>query len=131
MNPNISGYQSVIRSTFTENGWEIASVAELDAWWCHELWELRSLWAPRGLPAFLTFLIDPQSQTERLRRGEYRVWAVKASRGVPATWQDDELEFTLALSGNWQLRLPELISHLGKWRDARCSAAGDERNARA
>ena len=119
MKQNISGYQSVIRTALTENGWEIASVAELDAWWCHESWRLSSLWAPQGLPAFLTFLIDPQSEPERLQRGEYRVWAVKASQGTSVAWQDAEFEFTLALSGIWQLRMPELIDHLSKWRDDR------------
>ena len=102
MKPNISGYQSVIRKALTENGWEIASVEELDAWWCHESWRLRSLWAPHEFGAFLTFLIDPQSETERLQRGEHRVWVVKASQGTPIGWQDAEFEFTLPLSGTWQ-----------------------------
>lgn len=119
MKPNISGYQSVIRKALTANGWEIAAVEELDAWWCHESWRLRSLWAPHDFGAFLTFLIDPQSETERLQRGEYRVWAVKASRGKPVRWQDAELEFTLPLSGTWQQQMSELIGHLSKWRDDR------------
>lgn len=119
MQPNISGYQSVIRAALTENGWEIASAEELDAWWCHESWQLRSLRSPLGFRAVLTFLIDPQSETERLQRGEYRVWAVKASQGAPAGWQDTECEFTLPLSGKWRQLVPKLIGHLSKWRDDR------------
>lgn len=119
MKPNISGYQSFIRTALTENGWEIASVEEPDAWWCNECWQLRSLWAPHGFRAFLTFLIDPQSETERLQRGEYRVWAVKASQGMPVGWQDAESEFTVPLSGKWQQLMTQLIGHLSDWRDDR------------
>ena len=63
--------------------------------------------------------VDPQSETERLQRGEYDVWAVKASQGTPAGWQEGEREFTLPLSGKWQQLVPELIGHLSKLRDDR------------
>lgn len=118
MRPNISIYQSAIRAALSDSGWEIVSCEELDAWWCHESWRLSSLWAPHGFRAFVTFLIDPQSETQQLQRGEYRVWAAKASPDEPSGWQETESELTLALNGKWQQRIPELIAHLNQLRSA-------------
>lgn len=117
MKPNISAYHSAIRTALADNGWGIESTDEHDAWWCHELWQLESLWAPRGLKGFLSFLIDPQADAQGLQRKEYKVWAVKASRGIPVQWQDSDSELTFSLSGNWRERIPALIAHLDKWRN--------------
>jgi hypothetical protein len=117
MKPDISAYQFAIRAAIEENGWEMAPTDELDAWWCHEAWQLRSVWAPRGFQVYLTFLIDPQSSAVQLERGEYRVWAVKASTESPMQWQDSDFDLTVAFSRKWQSRLPELISHIALLRD--------------
>jgi hypothetical protein len=118
MKPNISAYQSAIRAVVAENGWEVSSIEDLDAWWCHEAWRLRSTWAPRTCHAYLTFLIDPQSGTDRLQRGDYRVWAVLVSASRPTAWQGSESDFTLPFSGTWQNGLSSLVEHLRVLRDA-------------
>ncbi len=116
MKPNISAYQSIIRGALADHGWDIASVEESDAWWCHQIWRLDSLWAPCGFQTHLAFLIDPQSEPQALQQMEYKVWAVKASHRVPTQWQGSDSEPTFSLSGNWQERMPELVGHLDKMR---------------
>lgn len=119
MRPDISAFQTTLRTALARRGWQ-AEAHELDTWWCHECWRLQSLWAPQGLRAFLTFLIDPQSDGEQMQRGDYQVFGVKASPAVPAQWQDADAELTISFSRHWTERqLPGLITHLDTLRHSR------------
>ena len=117
MKPDINPYQSAVRALVGEHGWEVVGAGELDAWWCHELWELRSVWSPHGFRAYVTFLVDPMPTTEQVERSEYGVWAVKAGPEVPSSWQDNGPEFTVGFSGKWQSRLSEFVAHLDALRN--------------
>ena len=71
-----------IQTSFEERGWELASASAEDLdWWADEIWEFRSRWSPEGVPVFVTFLVDPQWEGDRVRR--QGVWAVGSSASLP------------------------------------------------
>ncbi|WP_299773308.1 hypothetical protein [uncultured Pseudoteredinibacter sp.] len=73
-----------LESCIVENGWRIENVQYdgLD-WWVDEIWELRSIWSPEGVSAYLSLLVDPLHEGAR-RKGQ-GVWAVGCSGESPAS----------------------------------------------
>ena len=124
MEPNISVQQAALRSAIAAGGWEIAAVERPDDWWCHERWRLRSVWSPRDREAFVTFLIDPESQTAQLQRGDYRVWAAVASAAPLTQWQRAPNDGTVSLARKWESQVPVLIEYLAKVRSNNSLEAG-------
>jgi hypothetical protein len=118
MKPNISVQQSALRLALTERGWEVAAVESPGDWWCHERWRLRSLWPPRNREAFITFLVEPQSELTPVEGGERRVWAAAASAAPLATWQDAPSQGTLKLAQRWESQVPLLMEYLAKLRSS-------------
>jgi hypothetical protein len=121
LKPNISAHAAVLRSALEADGWEVLEIEEPDPWWCHELWRMRSVWAPRECEAFITFLIDPQSETEQLQRGTYRVWAAVASASPLSEWRAAPSEATITTSHGWASQVPTLVEYLAKMRANRVS----------
>jgi hypothetical protein len=77
--------QNKIADLLEVDGWEVETVITDDlAYWACEIWELTSLWSPKGSTAFLTFLIDPQLDRSKSEK-EQKVWSVGSSKGYPAT----------------------------------------------
>lgn len=64
------------------DGWNVSAMSSGDLeWWADEIWELRSLWSPLGLTAFMIFLVDPMWNGERMK-GQ-GVWAVTICSQLP------------------------------------------------
>jgi hypothetical protein len=93
-----------------QHGWRIVSQEEELEWWADEMWRIESLWSPVGSLAYVTFLVDPQSNHQR-KRGE-DVWAVMASVARPASRLNLEGEFTVSLGRGWKQELPAFFEHL-------------------
>jgi hypothetical protein len=104
-------------------GWEVINVEDylrhttgLD-WFIDELWEIESIWTPKGLKVWITFVVDPMTSNLGERKKGQGVWAVKAGLHKPIGWgaEDDEVE--LALNTGWEKRMPEFFSHLADLRN--------------
>lgn len=103
-----------LRGALNEGGWTF-EVVESSEWWCREFWRLRSCWAPVGFEAFLTFLTDPQNDSE--------VWAV----GITALRPTDRSEasqrgYVVSLGRGWRERIPALVSELQRLRTQSATA---------
>jgi hypothetical protein len=105
-----------MREALVERGWEVAAVEHSGDWWCHERWRLKSMWPPRNREAFVSFLLDPQSEFAQPQAGEHKVWAVTASGTPLPHWQDAPREATVTLVRNWEAQLPLLLECLAKLR---------------
>ena len=116
MNINISAQQSALRSALSERGWEIVAVESPGDWWCHERWRLRSMWAPREREAFVSFLIEPQSEMSELQSGNARVWAAAASAAPLSRWQDAPAQGMVTFARKWEADVPKLVEYLATLR---------------
>jgi hypothetical protein len=117
--PDLPAQQAALREALVERGWEVATVEHPGEWWCHERWHLKSMWRPRNREAFISFLLDPQSEFSQPQAGEDKVWAAAAS-GTPLThWQDAPREATVTLARHWETQLPLLLEYLAKLRAAK------------
>lgn len=96
-----------IRSALQESGWQIAAVEEPSVWWCRERWHLRSAWSPQNREAYLTFLVDPQDDSNKPK-----VMGVKASASPPIQWQSSEQEHMLYFGRGWREQLGRLVEYL-------------------
>jgi hypothetical protein len=103
-----------IQATLESQGWKIAESAIQPEWWADEMWEIESTWTPVGVKAFITFLVDPQAQIYRRRKGEH-VWAAMASREKPPFYLPQD-SFELSLGSGWLERLPTLLEYLSALR---------------
>jgi hypothetical protein len=50
---------------------------EPEEWWAAEIWIIESLWSPKGVQVYLTFLVDPMDGRDN------EVWAVCATAQRP------------------------------------------------
>jgi hypothetical protein len=100
---------TALRHALGVNGWSVAQVEPpFEAeWWVAEIWQIQSEWSPRGVRAYLGFLVDP------LRGGG--VWAVSASRQRPTERPTDK-SLTLQLFNVWQRELPHFVEELAWFR---------------
>jgi hypothetical protein len=89
---------------------------DADAWWADESWQLER----EGAAALLTFLVDPQADVHRRKKGE-QLWAVKASAHFPAQWQTETGEITLDFSAHWRRRIPAFVRSLECFRTKKLS----------
>jgi hypothetical protein len=116
MTINISVQQSALRSALTERGWEVVAVESPGDWWCRERWRLRSLWAPREREAFISFLVEPQSDMPGLQSGAAKVWAAAASAAPLSRWQDAPAAGMVTFARKWEADVPKLVEYLAKLR---------------
>jgi hypothetical protein len=99
-----------------QQGWQQLSIEGEEQlwstaeWFIAELWELQSVWTPKGFRVFISFVIDPQN--DYFAKRWQSVWAVKATLQRPTTWGFDENEVGLVLGRGWQAGLPTFIREL-------------------
>jgi hypothetical protein len=103
-------------------GWEVINVEEnlrgsttLD-WFIDELWEVESVWTPKGLKVWITFEVDPMAPNLGERKKGQGVWAVRAGLRKPTGWGTENEEVSLTLNPGWEKRLPEFFSELSDLR---------------
>jgi hypothetical protein len=102
-------------------GWEVKSVEDhlrLSAsdWFIDELWEIESVWSPKGLKVWVTFVVDPQTPKLDERKKGAGVWAVIAGLKRPTGWGIEDDEVGLTLKSGWENRLPEFFSRVSELR---------------
>ena len=101
-------------------GWKITLIEEWSSgnldWFIIELWQIESIWSPKGKAAFITFVIDPQEDIYTGNRWK-SFYAVKASLQPPTTWGLCENEVELFLNRGWEERLPEFMEGLNLLRN--------------
>jgi hypothetical protein len=103
-------------------GWEVITVEDhprgsTDSdWFIDELWEVESVWTPKGLKVWIIFLVDPQTPNLTERKKGQGVWAVKASLRKPPDSRMGDAEIYLSLNPGWERRLPEFFSRLSDLR---------------
>ncbi|MDQ3753853.1 MAG: hypothetical protein M3371_03885 [Acidobacteriota bacterium] len=103
-------------------GWEIVAVENREVdycaldWWEDEVWTLKSYWSPQDCLTYLTFLVDPQSDSPERKTGE-GVWTVAASpQRLPNRLATNGV-VTLNLGHGWQERLPTFLEELSTFRN--------------
>jgi hypothetical protein len=103
-------------------GWEVINVEDhlrgstaLD-WFIDELWEVESVWTPKGLKVWITFVVDPMAPSLGERKKGQGVWAVIAGLRKPTGWGIEDDEVGLILNAGWEKRLPEFFSGLSDLR---------------
>ncbi len=103
-------------------GWEVIYVEDPlpgstgPDWFIDELWEVESVWTPKGLKVWITFLVDPQGPNLNERKKGQSVWAVKAGLRKPPDSRIGDAEVYLSLNAGWENRLPEFFSRLSDLR---------------
>jgi hypothetical protein len=103
-------------------GWEVKNVEDHPRrstnpdWFIDELWEVESVWSPKGLRIWVTFVVDPQVPKLIDRKKGEGLWAVKAGLQRPTDWGIAGNEVGLTLNAGWEKRLPEFFSQLSELR---------------
>lgn len=101
-------------------GWEVKQINDDlrhrtgSEYWIDEWWELESAWTPKGLKAFITFLVDLNCISSARKKGE-QVWAITASG--EAARGDDVSEIFLSLNRGWEKRMPDFLQQLSRLRE--------------
>ena len=102
---------AALRKTLTNHGWAVVEVEQPfeHEWWAAEIWRIESEWSPKGVRAYLTFLVDPQG-------GRGDVWAVCASTERPADRPFNSGP-SMRLRNVWQEELPVFVNDLSQFRN--------------
>ena len=91
-------------------GWNVAEIEQPfeDEWWSAEFWLIDSVWSPKGVRVYLTFLVDPMDGCDD-------IWAVHASKERPGQrpLDDDPL---MSLRHGWQKELQVFLKSLDRFR---------------
>ena len=86
-----------LASSLEKLGWKLEQLHIDDLeWWADEIWEMRSVWSPEGVPAYISFLVDPQH--EGLRKKGQAVWGVGNSSEYPVTLQQAQSNGVISLN---------------------------------
>jgi hypothetical protein len=107
------------------HGWEVINVEDHmrsptgPDWFIDELWEVESVWTPKGLKVWITFLVDPQTPNLIERKKGQGVWAVKAGLRKPPDSRIGDAEVYLSLNSDWENRLPGFFDRLSNLRKQR------------
>jgi hypothetical protein len=89
-------------------GWEVVRRDRDGEWWADEIWEVESVWAPRGFTAFLTWLREPDD--------EATVWGLGASLARPTDRLGASAAACISING-WPRDVPGFLSALAALRD--------------
>jgi hypothetical protein len=103
-----------LRAALESAGWGIELVEPpAEAWWMHELWQVRSRFRPVGFETFVAFVGGPDGA------GEPHPGASHITVGpIPTSWQNSANLPSFALSKNWQSEQKRLIDLLSKIRNS-------------
>jgi hypothetical protein len=86
-----------LESYLEKNGWQIEGIENDDLeWWADEIWEMRSIWSPEGVPVYITFLVDPQHEGNR-NKGQ-SVWGIGNSSNYPISRVEAESNGTVSMN---------------------------------
>ena len=89
--------QTKIADFLETDRWEIEKIQNEDLeWWADEIWKLRSIWSPQGSKAHITFLVDPQCDISKRKKG-IEIWGVGNSKDYPASREHAESNGTIPL----------------------------------
>jgi len=89
-----------------KNGWKATELDNYDFHkWSMETWLLESVWSPTGATAYVSFLIDPQSDFQN----PY-VWAIEVSDEKPVYGKDRNC-FTVSLK-QWKNEKNDFLQFL-------------------
>jgi hypothetical protein len=113
--------RTTIISQLERHGWQAGLLDETEycwkssAWQIDELWLLESVWSPEGRQLYLAFLIDPQVDLQKRKKGE-GVWAVRASTELSLFWLSDTC---LSLGSGWEKGLPAFLQEIAalRWKN--------------
>ena len=106
------------------NGWQVLSVEDSSLeWWADEIWLIESLWSPKGISLYLTFLVDPMADSRRAKGHE--VWAVGTSIERLHDRVSAEGEPLLSLGHGWRSRLDEFFVGLAGLRNHEVKAVSE------
>ncbi|MEM9161022.1 MAG: hypothetical protein AAGB46_18380, partial [Verrucomicrobiota bacterium] len=96
-------------SALESKGWSRKETIDSGDCWADTIWKVESRWSPEGVPAFITFLVDPQTESND-KKNEH-VWGVGISGELPTSRIEAERNGTLALK-KIQKHLDELTELL-------------------
>ena len=99
----------LVDSALESKGWSKKETIDSSDWWADKIWKIESRWSPEGVPAFITFLVDPQ--IERNDKKNEDVWGIGISSTLPTSRTEAEKNGTLALK-KIHLHLNELTGLL-------------------
>lgn len=106
---------TILDQKIAEAGWRIVQKTEMPDWWADEIWQLESIWSPVGRSAWITFLVDPQSDSPNRKKGQH-VWEVALSAKRPSD-RISNFEFGISLKSGWQKDLGNFIKKLNHIRE--------------
>lgn len=93
-----------------KNGWEATELDNYDFHkWSIETWLLQSIWSPIGATAYVSFLIDPQSDFQNPS-----AWAIEVSDEEPV-YGKERNRFTVLLK-QWKNETANFLNFLSQIR---------------
>lgn len=96
-----------------KNGWKATELDNYDfRQWSMETWLLESVWSPIGAKAYVSFLIDPQSDFQN----PY-AWAIEVSEEKPV-YGKERNHFTVSLK-QWKNEKNDFLKFLSNMRSQR------------
>lgn len=100
-----------LANSLEEFGWKIEreNVVDLE-WWADEIWEIKSIWSPEGVTAFITFLVDPQH--EGIRNKRQAVWGVSSSPTYPNTLEEARANGVVSLNDISKLKHNDFLQKI-------------------
>ena len=104
-----------LETALLSSGWRIAErETGTSDWWAEEIWTIESTWRPVGFTLFLTFLVDPQSDLQKVRKD---VWAISCSSTRPQSHGDAMQAVKICIRPSWEKNFPGFVSNLKETRD--------------
>jgi hypothetical protein len=108
-------YEQKLEDEF-DGQWEIVSkYTDNLEWWADEIWELSSIWSPSGAKAYLTFLVDPMHDGNRVK-GQ-KVWGLGCSKNHPDSRYTAESGGTISLGKSFKNHFLDFTLKLDGLRD--------------
>ena len=100
-----------IEDYLTVEGWDIEEILSNDLeWWADEIWKLKSRWSPIGKKAFITFLVNPMHEGNRIK-GQ-AVWGVGSCGNLPDSLEDAQSIGCISLKSGVKNEIEEFLSQL-------------------
>lgn len=121
MSSTVTTQKAHLMQTLEANGWQVEVVGNDDAesfgvgWWVDEAWRLTSVWSPTNTKVYLMFIIDPQADTSKRKKGE-SISAVKAALTSATQPHWHEGGTVLYLRAGWRDALPDFINKVALFR---------------
>ena len=98
------------------DGWKIKEILTDNLeWWADEIWCIESIWSPKGVHCYITFLVDPQFEINR-QKGQ-GVWALGLSSIFPKSRSDAQGSCTLSIGKCFKNEIEEFLLEAEKLRN--------------